>query len=78
MLTAEALSQLIHRDPDIMGGKPVFRGTRVPVTSLLDWLEGGHPLDEFLDNFPTVNPEQAKAVLQLANDWLESQAPLTE
>jgi uncharacterized protein (DUF433 family) len=61
-----------------MGGTPVFRGTRVPVTSLLDWLEGGHHLDEFLDNFPTVNPEQAKAVLQLANDWLESQAPLTE
>lgn len=77
MLTTDAIAQLIHRDPEIMGGTPVFRGTRVPVRSLLDWLEGGYPLDEFLDNFPTVNSEQAKAVLQLANDWLESQAPLT-
>ncbi|MEO6457035.1 MAG: DUF433 domain-containing protein [Chloroflexia bacterium] len=77
MLTTEAISQLIHRDPDIMRGTPVFRGTRMPVRSLLDWLEGGHPFDEYLDNFPTVSPEQAKAVLQLANDWLEAQAPLT-
>lgn len=50
----------VHSDPDILGGTPVFVGTRVPVRVLLDYLEHGRPLAEFLDDFPTV--EKAKAV----------------
>ena len=55
---------VLHRDPDILGGTPVFVGTRVPVKALLDYLAGGHTLDEFLDDFPTVTREQAVAVLE--------------
>jgi uncharacterized protein (DUF433 family) len=51
-------------DPDIMSGAPVFTGTRVPVSALLENLEAGVALDEFLDNFPTVSREQAVRVLQ--------------
>ncbi len=47
-------ARIIHSDPDILGGTPVFVGTRVPVKTLLDYLEGGDRLDEFLDDFPTV------------------------
>ena len=50
---------IIVRDPDILGGTPVFRGTRVPFQALLDYLEGGQTLDEFLDDFPTVTKEAA-------------------
>jgi uncharacterized protein (DUF433 family) len=50
---------VVHSDPEILGGTPVFVGTRVPVKSLLDYLEAGHPLDEFLDDFPSVSREQA-------------------
>ena len=53
---------LIVRDKEILGGIPVFAGTRVPVQTLLDYLEGGHPLDAFLDHFPTVKREQAQQV----------------
>ena len=49
------LSQIWHSDPEIMGGVPVFTGTRVPVRSLFDYLEGGESLDEFLRQFPSVN-----------------------
>ncbi|HZG69756.1 MAG TPA: DUF433 domain-containing protein [Herpetosiphonaceae bacterium] len=56
---------VIIRDPDLLGGTPVFAGTRVPVQTLLDYLEAGHPLDEFLDDFPTVRREQATALLEL-------------
>jgi uncharacterized protein (DUF433 family) len=66
--------QLIITDPEIMGGTPVFKGTRVPVKYLLDWLGGGYTLDEFLDNYPSVSREQADAVIKLANEWLVSQA----
>jgi len=45
---------VIHSDPEIMGGRPVFVGTRVPFQTLLDYLESGQPLAEFLDHFPTV------------------------
>jgi uncharacterized protein (DUF433 family) len=55
--------RIIHSDPDIMGGTPVFVGTRVPVKTLLDYLESGERLDEFLDDFPTVSREQAIAAL---------------
>ena len=56
---------VIIRDPDLLGGTPVFAGTRVPVQTLLDYLEAGHPLDEFIDDFPTVRREQATALLEL-------------
>jgi uncharacterized protein (DUF433 family) len=55
---------IVHSDPAILGGEPVFVGTRVPVTSLFDWLEGGESLDEWLDNFPGVTREQAVGVLE--------------
>lgn len=54
-------SQIVHCDPDILGGTPVFVGTRVPVKSLFDYLEGGETLDEFLHQFPSVKREQAIA-----------------
>jgi uncharacterized protein (DUF433 family) len=52
-------NEVITKDPDILGGTPVFRGTRVPFQSLLDYLEGGQTLDEFLEDFPTVNEAAA-------------------
>ena len=57
-------AQIVHSDPEILGGEPVFVGTRVPVRTLLVYLEGGETLDEFLDNFPTVTREQAVAFLE--------------
>lgn len=66
---------IIHRDPEILGGTPVFVGTRVPAQALIDYLEGGHSLDEFLDDFPTVSREQAIAALEVARDTLIDQAP---
>ncbi|HZS59740.1 MAG TPA: DUF433 domain-containing protein [Gemmatimonadaceae bacterium] len=57
-------SGIVHSDPAILGGEPVFVGTRVPVTSLFEWLEGGETLDEWLDNFPGVTREQAVSVLE--------------
>ena len=65
----------IQRDPEIMSGTPVFRGTRVPVQTLLDYIEGGHPLDEFLDDFPTVTREQALTVIGHLKEMLRSDAP---
>ena len=50
---------VIHSDPDILGGTPVFVGTRVPLKNLIDYLDGGHPLEDFLDDFPSVTREQA-------------------
>ena len=55
---------IIVRDPRILGGMPVFRGTRVPFKNLLDYLEGGHTLDEFLEQFPSVTREVAMAALE--------------
>ena len=55
---------VVYSDPEILGGTPVFVGTRVPVKALLDYLEGGHRLDDFLDDFPTVTREQAVAALE--------------
>ncbi|MCG3141582.1 MAG: hypothetical protein HDKAJFGB_02888 [Anaerolineae bacterium] len=60
------VKQVIERDPEILGGTPVFRGTRVPVQTLFDYLEAGDPLDEFLDDFPTVTREQALSLLESA------------
>ena len=61
---------VVHSDREISGGTPVFRGTRVPVHSLFDYLEGGVTLDEFLDQFPSVSRKQALAALDLARDSL--------
>ncbi len=60
------LSKIVHADPEIMSGEPVFVGTRVPVRNLLDYLEGGDSLEDFLENFPSVSREQAIAFLEEA------------
>lgn len=64
------LGKIVHSDPDILGGTPVFVGTRVPIQSLFDYLEGGETLDEFLRQFPSVKREQAIAALELARTTL--------
>jgi len=65
---------VVHSDPEILGGKPVFVGTRVPVKSLYDHLEAGDSLDEFLESFPSVTKDQAIAVLELARFMTEAHA----
>ncbi|MBI4568238.1 MAG: DUF433 domain-containing protein [Planctomycetes bacterium] len=67
-------SSVIRSDPDILDGTPVFAGTRVPVQSLIDYLEAGDRLDDFLEDFPTVSREQAVAALELARDALSHHA----
>ena len=64
---------VIVRNPEILGGTPVFRGTRVPFQALLDYLEGGETLDEFLDDFPTVTREAAVSALELAKSLFVGQ-----
>ncbi|HEY0140735.1 MAG TPA: DUF433 domain-containing protein [Thermoanaerobaculia bacterium] len=66
-------AQIVHSDPEILGGTPVFVGTRVPVRTLLVYLESGEPLEEFLDNFPTVTREQAVGFLEEAGRALLEQ-----
>lgn len=61
---------VVHSDPEILGGTPVFVGTRVPLRNLIDYLERGHDLDEFLDAFPSVSRAQAIAVLEAAHEAL--------
>ena len=63
-MNEEQLQGIIHSDPEIMGGTPVFVGTRVPLQNLIDYLEGGESLDDFLEAFPTVNRAQAIAVIE--------------
>ncbi len=63
-------SSVVHSDPDILGGTPVFVGTRVPVRNLLDYPEASDSLAEFLDDFPSVTRDQAVAALQLAREML--------
>jgi uncharacterized protein (DUF433 family) len=62
--------QVVHSDPEILGGIPVFVGTRVPVKNLLDYLKAGDSLEEFLTDFPSVTREQAEAAIQLAGEML--------
>ena len=62
------MNGVIHRDPEIMGGEPVFVGTRVHLYNLFDYLEAGDSLDEFLDAFPSVTREQALAALEIAKE----------
>ena len=65
---------VVHSDPEILGGTPVFVGSRVPVQSLFDYLEGGEKLDEFLHQFPSVKRGQAIAALEMARDSLLANA----
>lgn len=66
------LRSIVHSDPDILGGKPVFIGTRVPLRNLIDYLEGDYSVEEFLDQFPSVNREQVVAALEA----LEAAVPI--
>jgi uncharacterized protein (DUF433 family) len=68
---------VVHSDPEIMGGTPVFIGTRVPAQALIDYIEGGHSLAEFLDDFPTVSRELAGAALEQAKAHLLADARST-
>ncbi len=63
-MKAEELKGIIHSDPEIMGGTPVFVGTRVPLQNLIDSLEGGESVEDFLEAFPTVTRGQAIAVIE--------------
>ena len=65
---------VVHSDPDVLGGIPVFVGTRVPVKTLYDYLEGGDSLDDFLNDFPSVSREQAVAALEMGRQMTESNA----
>ncbi len=68
-----SLHDVIAKDPDVLGGTPVFRGTRVPFQALVDYLEGGQTLTEFVDDFPTVTREAAVAALEHAKSLLVSE-----
>ena len=63
-------SKVFHSDPEIMGGTPVFTGTRVPVQNLIDYIEGGETIDEFLVGFPTVKRDQVIAFIEAAKENL--------
>lgn len=67
-------SSVVRSDPDILGGTPVFVGTRVPVQALIDYIEGGHSLEQFIDDFPTVTREIAIAALEQAKAHLIADA----
>ncbi len=67
-------SSVVHSDPDILGGTPVFVGTRVPVRALIDYIEGGHSLEKFLDDFPSVSRDIAVAALEQAKVHLLADA----
>ena len=65
---------VVHSDPEILSGTPVFIGTRVPLKNLTDYLAAGDSLDDFLDDFPSVTREQAVAALEAARDILIADA----
>ena len=65
---------VVHSDPDILSGTPVFPGTRVPFRNLIDYLERGYSLEEFLDAFPSVTREQVVASLEAAHEALSGRA----
>ena len=65
---------VVHSDPDILGGAPVFQGTRVPFRNLIDYLERGYSVEEFIDAFPTVSREQVVASLEAAHEALSVRA----
>ena len=63
-------TQIIASSPEVMGGTPVFAGTRVPVQTLMDYIKGGESIDDFLDGFPTVTREQVIAFLEVAQEQI--------
>jgi uncharacterized protein (DUF433 family) len=63
-MKTEHLKGIVHSDPEILGGTPVFVGTRVPLQNLIDSLEGGESIEDFLDGFPSVKREQVLAVIE--------------
>jgi uncharacterized protein (DUF433 family) len=67
-------ASVVHSDPEILGGTPVFVGTRVPVRTLLEYLEAGDSLGEFLEDFPSVTRQQAVTALELAKQMLVAHA----
>jgi uncharacterized protein (DUF433 family) len=67
-------ASVVRSDPEILGGTPVFVGTRVPVQALIDYIEGGHSLQEFLDDFPTLTRQLAVAALEQAKAHLIADA----
>ncbi len=68
------VAAIVHSDPDIQGGAPVFKGTRVPVATLFHYLAAGDPLDRFLDHFPSVSREQSVALLEALTEQFEKAA----
>ena len=68
------MSSVVEVNPEVLSGTPVFVGTRVPVQTLIDYLEAGDRLDDFLQDFPTVSREQAVAALELAREALRHHA----
>ena len=68
------LESLVHADPEVLGGTPVFAGTRVPIKNFIDYLAAGDSLERFLDDFPSVTRKQAVAALELARDLLTLRA----
>ena len=66
------MGKIIKRDPEILSGTPVFDGTRVPIRILFEHLEAGDSLREFLDDYPSVKESQAKALLQLAKENIDT------
>jgi uncharacterized protein (DUF433 family) len=71
-------TDVIVKDPQILGGMPVFRGTRIPFANLVDYLEGGHTVDEFLSDFRSVTREAAIAALEQARELVIAHASATE
>ena len=69
-MSTEVETQIISRSPNILSGTPVFAGTRVPVQTIIDYVAGGHTLEEFPDDFPTVRREQALELLQQIKEQL--------
>jgi uncharacterized protein (DUF433 family) len=69
-MSTEVETQLISRSANILSGTPVFAGTRVPVQTIIDYVAGGHSLDEFLDDFPTVRRERALELLRQIKERL--------
>jgi uncharacterized protein (DUF433 family) len=74
MVLMDSARGVVHSDPEIMSGTPVFVGTRVPVYNLFDYLEAGDSLDKFLASFPSVSREQAVAALELAKEAMSEVA----
>jgi uncharacterized protein (DUF433 family) len=73
-MSTPTVESVVRCDPDVLGGTPVFAGTRVPIKNLVDYLAAGDPLERFLDHFPSVTREQAVAALEIAGDLLASRA----